>query len=288
MLLNDEKTFFDTIRLTLFGGHLSQMQVARIEALLVAMQRVKMVTPEQGAYILATAHWETDRFNAMEEYASGEAYEGRADLGNTKPGDGKRYKGRGFPMLTGRRNYEMASEMTGRDLIEGPTLASDPDLSAKVIVLGMMGGLFTKRGLAAFINDGKTDFINARKVVNALDRAETIADIADRYLQAIKLALKEPAKVMSAAPVISRAGEESDGQFSVPARRVPRFAQSVACGSSITAIWTAIAASGLLPEPIAEPEITVAIGGILSALASAFGLCNFFRPVARRPVDDEV
>lgn len=288
MLLNDQKTFFDTIRLTLFGGRMNQIQVARIEALLIEMQRVKMVTPEQGAYILATAHWETDRLNAMEEYASGEAYEGRADLGNTKPGDGKRYKGRGFPMLTGRRNYQMASEMTGRDLIENPALASDPDLSAMVIVLGMMGGLFTKRGLAAFINDGKTDFINARKVVNGLDRAETIADIAERYLQAIKLAMGASPRTNNDKPILSRAGAESDGQFSVPARRVPRFAQSVACGSSITAIWTAIAASGLLPGPIAEPEITVAIGGVLSALASAFGLCNFFRPVARRPVDDEV
>lgn len=288
MLLNDEKTFFDTIRLTLFRGKLSRVQVDRLQALLIEMQRVKLVTPEIGAYILATAHWETDRFNAMEEYASGEAYEGRAALGNNQAGDGRRFKGRGFPMLTGRRNYEMASAMTGQDMIANPALASDPDLSAMVIVLGMVGGRFTGVGLGRFINDQKTDFINARKVVNMLDRAETIADIAERYLQAIKLALKEPGKEISVAPVLSRAGAESDGQFSVPARRVPRFAQSVACGSSITAIWTAIAASGLLPEPIAEPEITIAIGGVLSALASAFGLCNFFRPVARRAAEEEV
>ena len=288
MNITDEKIFFDTIRVTLFGGRLSRVQVDRVQALLIEMQRVELVTPERGAYILATAHWETDRFNAMEEYASGEAYEGRSDLGNVKPGDGKRYKGRGFPMLTGRRNYQMASEMTGRDLIENPALASDPDLSAMVIVLGMMGGLFTKRSLAAFINDGKTDFIQARKVVNGLDRAEVVADLAERYLQAITLAISASPRTNIAKPVLSRAGAESDGQFSVPARRAPRFAQSVACGSSITAMWTAIAASGLLPEPIAEPEITVAIGGVLSALASAFGLCNFFRPVARRPVDEEV
>lgn len=287
MKLTDEKTFFDTIRLTLFGGRLSRVQVDRLQALLLKMQRVELVTPERGAYILATAHHETDRFNAMEEYASGEAYEGRADLGNTKPGDGKLYKGRGFPMLTGRRNYEMASEMTGRDLIEGPTLASDPDLSAVVIVFGMMDGLFTKRGLAAFINDSKTDFINARKVVNGLDRAETIADIAERYLQAIRLAMAGTPRTIIDSPIVSRAGAESDGPFSVPARRVPRFAQSVACGSSITAIWTAIAASGFLPHPIAEPEITVAIGGVLSALASAFGLCNFFRPVGRQQISEE-
>lgn len=287
MKLTNEKTFFDTIRLTLFGGRLSRVQVDRLQALLLEMERVELVTPERGAYILATAHHETDRFNTMEEYASGEAYEGRADLGNDQPGDGRRFKGRGYVQITGRRNYAWAALMTGRDLLENPAIATDPDLSAKITVLGMLGGNFTGRGLAAFINDDRADFINARKVVNGLDRAETIADIADRYLQAIRLAMAGAPRAIVDTPIVSRAGAESDGPFSVPARRVPRFAQSVACGSSITAIWTAIAASGFLPEPIAEPEITVAIGGVLSALASAFGLCNFFRPVGRQQISGE-
>lgn len=287
MKLTDEKTFFDTIRLTLFGGRLSRVQVDRLQALLLEMERVELVTPERGAYILATAHHETDRFNTMEEYASGEAYEGRADLGNDQPGDGRRFKGRGYVQITGRRNYAWAALMTGKDLLANPAIATDPDLSAMVTVLGMLGGNFTGRGLAAFINDGKADFINARKTVNGLDRAETIADIAERYLRAIRLAMAGSPRAIIAAPIVSRAGAESDGPFSVPARRAPRFAQSVACGSSITAIWTAIAASGFLPEPIAEPEITVAIGGVLSALASAFGLCNFFRPVGRQQISGE-
>lgn len=287
MKLTDEKTFFDTIRLTLFGGRLSRVQVDRLQALLLEMERVELVTPERGAYILATAHHETDRFNTMEEYASGEAYEGRADLGNDQPGDGRRFKGRGYVQITGRRNYAWASLGTGKDLLANPALATDPDLSAILTVQGMLGGHFTGRGLAAFINDGKADFINARKTMNGLDRAETIADIAERYLQAIRLAMAGSPRTIIDAPIVSRAGAESDGPFSVPARRAPRFAQSVACGSSITAIWTAIAASGFLPEPIAEPEITVAIGGVLSALASAFGLCNFFRPVGRQQMSGE-
>lgn len=287
MKLTDEKTFFDTIRLTLFGGRLSRVQVDRLKALLLEMERVELVTPERGAYILATAHHETDRFNTMEEYASGEAYEGRADLGNDRPGDGRRFKGRGYVQITGRKNYAWAALMTGKDLLETPALATDKDLSAMVTVHGMLGAKFTGRGLAAFINDGKADFINARKTVNGLDRAEIIADIAERYLQAILLAMAGSPRTIIGAPIVSRAGAESDGPFPVPARRAPRFAQSVACGSSVTAIWTAIAASGFLPEPIAEPEITVAIGGVLSALASAFGLCNFFRPVGRQQISEE-
>lgn len=44
------------------------------------------------------------------EFASGAAYEGRKDLGNTQPGDGKRFKGRGPIQLTGRANYKKAGD----------------------------------------------------------------------------------------------------------------------------------------------------------------------------------
>ena len=47
----------------------------------------------QIAYILATAKHESDNFATLTEYASGEAYEGRSDLGNNQPGDGARFKG---------------------------------------------------------------------------------------------------------------------------------------------------------------------------------------------------
>lgn len=279
MLIPNDKAFYDTARLTLFGGRITETQFSRLDILIGEALRAPGITAEILAYILATAHWETDRFIAMEEYASGVAYEGREDLGNREPGDGKRFKGRGFPHLTGRKNYEWGSLTSGVDLIAAPERASDPEISAVLIVTGMLTGAFTGVGLGKFIRDGKVDFINARKVHNGLDRAETIADIAERYLVAIKAGLTNPAPSKNPVPFSRRPRPESNSPLTVPARRVPRFAQAVACGSSITVVWTAIASTGWLPPALAQPEVTVAISGILSSLASAIGLCNFFRPV---------
>ena len=49
---------------------------------------------------------ETGRFRWLKEIASGDAYENRQDLGNTQPGDGRRFKGAGVIMLTGRYGYQ--------------------------------------------------------------------------------------------------------------------------------------------------------------------------------------
>lgn len=279
MIIGNEKAFYDTIRITLFGGRLSPVQFLRVSVLMERLTKTETVTAEQGAYILGTAHHETDRFATMEEYASGHAYEGRSDLGNVRPGDGRRFKGRGYVQLTGRRNYEWGSKATGVDLITDPDKAIDPVIAAILAVDGMMMGVFTGVGLGRFIHDDKADFINARKTVNGLDRAETVADLSERYLLAIRASLMVDQNTTEQQPRAIDPMPASENHFAVPANRKPRFAQSLACGTSITAIWTAIAASGLLPPSMVEPEIVVAVGGILSALASATGLCNFFRPV---------
>ncbi|NLG54047.1 MAG: hypothetical protein GX542_00095, partial [Rhodococcus sp.] len=70
---------------------------------------------------------ESDSFRTFEEYASGRAYEGRADLGNTQPGDGERYKGRGAIQVTGRHNYSQVSEAIGVDFVANPELIAAPE-----------------------------------------------------------------------------------------------------------------------------------------------------------------
>jgi putative chitinase len=78
------------------------------------------------AHFLGQVGHESGGFHYMEEIASGAAYEGREDLGNVRPADGKRYKGRGPLQLTGRANYRAYGAALDLDLEGDPELAADP------------------------------------------------------------------------------------------------------------------------------------------------------------------
>lgn len=84
------------------------------------------------AHFMGQVTHECDGFVTTEEYASGAAYEGRHDLGNTQRGDGKRYKGRGLIQLTGRANYRKIGPLLDLPLEEAPELAAEPVNSLKI------------------------------------------------------------------------------------------------------------------------------------------------------------
>jgi predicted chitinase len=99
-----------------------------------AMGEGEITTPLRQAAFLAQLAHESVQLVYFEEIASGAAYEGRKDLGNTKPGDGKRYKGRGPIQLTGRTNYRLCGVALGLKLEDNPELAALPENGFRVAV----------------------------------------------------------------------------------------------------------------------------------------------------------
>lgn len=96
------------------------------EPLSAAMTLYAINTPKRQAAFLAQIAHESGSLLYVKELASGALYEGRADLGNTQPGDGVRYKGRGLIQVTGRSNYAACGKALGIDLIAHPEMLEQP------------------------------------------------------------------------------------------------------------------------------------------------------------------
>lgn len=90
------------------------------------LKKYEINTPMRVSHFLAQVLHESGGFKFSKEIASGEAYEGRRDLGNTQKGDGVKYKGRGYIQITGRFNYESYKMYTGIDFITFPELLESP------------------------------------------------------------------------------------------------------------------------------------------------------------------
>lgn len=122
-----------------------------------AMKEANISTPERKAAFIAQLAHESGGFKYNQEIASGAAYEGRRDLGNTQPGDGKKFKGRGYIQLTGRANYAAAGKALGLDLVNNPELAAKPENAARVAAW-----YWNSRGLNKLADQGNFDGITKR------------------------------------------------------------------------------------------------------------------------------
>ncbi|HET6421539.1 MAG TPA: glycoside hydrolase family 19 protein [Geobacteraceae bacterium] len=119
-------------------------------------------TPLRMAHFLAQVGHESGELRYCEEIASGDAYEGRKDLGNTQPGDGRRFKGRGLIQLTGRANYIAYGKARGIDYTTdqgAKLLADDPETAVDVACW-----FWTTHNLNAFAD--KDDIITITKRIN--------------------------------------------------------------------------------------------------------------------------
>ena len=129
-------------------------------ALLAGMTAGSINTPLRQAHFLAQVGHESGQLRYTEEIASGAAYEGRKDLGNTQPGDGVRFKGRGLIQLTGRANYTAFAQACGQDVVANPELvAQKPALAVDAAVW-----FWGEHGLNALAD--KDDVLGITKCIN--------------------------------------------------------------------------------------------------------------------------
>ncbi len=192
--------FFDRTRLNLFGGSLNQSQVEGLNGILDEWEKSNAGKDDRWlAYMLATAHHETDHtMKPIKEYGGVSYYTKMYDpapngtrpamavkMGNTTPGDGAKYCGRGFVQLTWKNNYATMSKIAGVDLVADPDLAMGVPAATKVMFFGMMNGSFTGKKLGDYFNKTTEDWKNARRIINGLDMANAIADYGKRYYSAI-------------------------------------------------------------------------------------------------------
>ncbi len=191
----DNNKFFDEIRETLFGGFLTQSQVDGINAKLAAFDEFRISDDRWRAYMLATSYHETAKtMQPIEEYGKGRRKKyGKMIKHNGEPytWPDKIYYGRGDVQLTWYENYERMGELLGIPLLENPDLALEPEISAKVMIEGMTKGIsnkgdFTGLSLENFFNSYTDDPVNARRIINGLDKAKLIAGYYFKFLNAIK------------------------------------------------------------------------------------------------------
>lgn len=159
-----------------FGKTLSLQQEESVLQLVKAFDKYGDGDQNKLAYILATAKHESRLLPVREGFASSDA-KAKEIVRNANRWYSKApntdYYGRGLVQITLLDNYKQASDELGIDFVKHPDKVLDTKYAAEIAVKGMLKGWFGKP-LGDFVNSSQVDFYNARRSVNALDRADLI------------------------------------------------------------------------------------------------------------------
>ncbi len=151
-----------------------------LQAICDTCQHYEINTPARQLAFLAQLGHESGGLYYTEELASGRAYEGRKDLGNTQPGDGPKYKGRGLIQITGRANYSSLSKDLGADFVSDPALLGGKNVTCctpdQLRNAAMSAGWFwSKNKLNAY-----ADKIDVSKSIEADPNLQAFKDLTKR------------------------------------------------------------------------------------------------------------
>ena len=193
----NRQLFFQEINRSLFNGRLNDRQREGILHKLAAFAKFEVTDDRWRAYMLATSYHETAHtMQPIEEWGKGRGKSyGRKikQSGQIYTWPDQIYYGRGDVQLTWYENYERMGDLMGLSLLEQPELALDPEISAQIqvewMILGRSNrGDFTGYSLENFFNHHRDDPFGARRIVNSLDSAHTIAGYHYKFLEAIRKA----------------------------------------------------------------------------------------------------
>lgn len=178
----DRSVFFDKVRAAPFGGSLTQSQVDGMNYMLDVFERDYAWSDLRWlAYAFATAYHETAyTMMPIKEYGSQSYLQSKPYYP---------YYGRGYVQLTWEDNYRRMGSKLGVNLLgENMDRALQPDIAAKVMYVGMRDGNFTGKKLASYFSSSIDDPVNARRIINGTDKAQTIAGYHHKFLAALEAA----------------------------------------------------------------------------------------------------
>lgn len=205
-----------------------------IDELNRTLPKYGITTHKRIAAFLANCGIETDYFKTTIEYASGSAYEGRKDLGNIRPGDGRRFKGRGLTQTTGRFNYGEVQRAIGNAL--GVDVVANPELLARVDIAVESACIFWRdNDLNRWADFG--DFRALSGIVNRGDRKKTPLHWPKRlalYKECLEVIPKDIGPTSTAEPIEPAAPETG-------APEIATVGASIAAASA----------------PVADPQISL-------------------------------
>lgn len=203
--------FFAGIRASVYGGSMSDLTVSGITAILDEWEKRKLTDLRWLAYMLATMKGEvgTNMLPVREGFATSDRHARDMVKNNRRKYatvvNGQVYYGRGLVQLTWEANYKKMGALLGVDLVGNPDLALRPAIAAQIMFEGMTRGSFTGKKLADYFTPAKTDWINARRIINGTDKAEQFATWARAFHTALVKAdeVAAPAKPPDASKPVA-------------------------------------------------------------------------------------